>query len=388
MKFLSQLFEARGTDLTSKSFRQARRKLVAVYLLIIAVVIFVFSTLVVLQVNQRELSNKLSPQTKITLNTSEAQLTASLNKPNTKIINTEYELKDGVLIYEVYFDDGEKVFVDVASGKILPDVEKKEFNSIYLQLTDDTYEIVGWLGLVVFILASIGSIFVANITLKPISVSVQKQKRFVSDAAHELRNPLAALQTTLESYIRSDDKSSSLNEIVAKDLLAEVKRLIVTSESLLAFERAELTKKSLVACSVQERLEATVYRLEKMLAAKNIVVEKNISAVPLRVDAQDLDTILYNLLHNAIKFSDESSNIFVVWDGSTLIISDLGQGIEAKHLPHVFERFYKVDQARSFTSNSSGLGLALVSEIISSYKGTISVQSAIGRGTQFIINFP
>lgn len=385
MKFLSQLFEARGTDSTSSAFKQARRKLIAIYLLIIAVVILLFSVLVVLQVNQRELANQFSPHTEITLNTSEAQLAASLDKPNAKITSTEYELTDGVLIYEVYFDDGDSVFVNVASGKILPNLEKVEVDSLFNKLTDDTYEIVSWLGLIVFLLASVGSIVVANITLKPIAVSVQKQKRFVSDAAHELRNPLAALQITLESYVRSDDKSLSLNESVAEDLLSEVKRLIATSESLLAFEQTEMSKKNPTSCLVKKSLDEVTGRLETLLEVKNIVIEKDISDVPIRISAQDLDTILYNLLHNAIKFSHQNSTIIVVWDGSGLTVSDTGVGIEAQDLPYIFERFYKVDKARSFTTNSSGLGLALVAEIVRSYGGTVDVQSVIGKGTKFIM---
>lgn len=385
MKSLSQLFEARGTDSTSNSFRRARRKLIAIYLLIIAVVVLLFSVLVVLQVNQRELANQFSPHTEITLNTSEAQLAASLDKPNAKITNTEYELRGGVLIYEVYFDDGESVFVDVATGNILPDMEKIEVSSLFNKLTDETYEIVGWLGLIVFLIASVGSIVVANNTLKPISESVQKQKRFVSDAAHELRNPLAALQVTLESYIRSDEKTLILNESVAKDLLSEVKRLIATSESLLSFEKAEVIKKSLTPCSVKVSLVGVVQRLESLLKEKNIIIEEDISETIIGINAQDIDTILYNLLHNAIKFSHANSKIVVTWNGSEMAVSDTGVGIETENIPHIFERFYKVDKARSFATNSSGLGLALVAEIVRSYGGTIDVQSVIGKGTKFIV---
>jgi signal transduction histidine kinase len=358
-----------------------------VYLFIIATVIILFSYLVVQVVSQREVAHRLPPQSQILLSTDAARAVAQEVNPESKILKAEYELKNGILFYEVYFDDTSPVYVNVFSGGVSRESDIVKAASLYDVLTDDTYEVVAWLGLIVFLLASIGSIVVANLTLQPIAESVQKQKRFVSDAAHELRNPLASLQITLESYHRSNEKTVKLSETVVEDLLSEVKRLITTSESLLAFESHEKRNGKKGESLVSESLITVLSRLETMRHEKQISINQNISSQSIPMLAQDFDTVLYNLLHNAIKFSPEQAKINVTWDGKSLKVSDTGQGIDSEHLPHIYERFYKADQSRAFSTNSSGLGLALVYEIVVSYGGQISVRSVVGEGTTFIVSF-
>lgn len=387
MKFLSQLFEARGTDLTSKSFRFARRKLISIYLLIIAVVIILFSYLVLVQVTQRELAQKLPPHSEILLNSNDARSIAQQEKPGVPVLGAEYEIKNRELLYEVYFADGESIYVDVLSGTIISNKGSQKIITLYHTLTDDTYEIIAWLGIIVFIIASAGSIFIANATLKPIAQSIQKQKRFVSDAAHELRNPLASLQTTLESYARSKDKTVKLSESVTADLLDEVKRLIATSEALLAFESYEKNPETIQNCVLEKNLTDVLGRLEPYRLEKNIAIHQKISPDTVRFKPHDLSSVLYNLLHNALKFSNNDSHIHVSWDGHILVVADSGRGIAPEHLGHIFERFYKVENARSFDGHSNGLGLALVYEIVTSYGGTIKVESELGRGTTFRVTF-
>lgn len=387
MKFLSQLFAARGTDLTSKAFLQARHKLIGIYLLIIALVICLFSYLVIVQINQREALRDLSPHSEIVLNAREAREVASHARPGSPVADAEYELKDNRLFYEVNFSNGEVVYVDVVSGRLVPPEDYNKPETWYHTITDDTYEIIGWLALVVFGFASVGSILVANATLRPIATSIQKQKRFVSNAAHELRNPLASLQTTLESYLREKNKSQAFSESVATDLLSEVKRLITTSESLLAFEGVEKSTETLQDCNVSLQVDHALSRLSAAIHEKNIVVSKVLSETLVRVRPTDLDLVLYNLLHNAVKFSGVGASISITWDGTVLTVGDTGGGIAAEHLPHIFERFYKADQARGFTGHSNGLGLALVHDIVASYGGRITVDSSVGHGTTFMVTF-
>lgn len=385
MKFLSQLFEAQDTDLMSRPFVLARRKLVFLYLVMVVLIVGLFSGLTIYIVNKDKLTSSLHDESRIILTTEEALMVAKKAKPGVDVIRTEYESEKNSLVYEVYFKDGEELHVDLVKGIIIPTILYQE--DIESFFYDEVGEMIAWLALFVFVLAAAGSVFIANATLYSISISVKKQKRFVSDAAHELRNPLAALQTTLESYIRGGDNSKELNEEVAKDLLEEVKRLINISESLLTFEKIELSNDRSVTCSVEEQLQTVTHRLEKLLADKDIVIEKKFASDPLLMDAKDLDTVLYNLLHNAIKFSKKSSKISVSWDGSELIIADFGTGIEPEHLPHIFDRFYKADKSRSLTLGGSGLGLALVADIVHAYGGIIDVQSVVGRGTKFILKF-
>lgn len=387
MKFLSQLFEARGTDWTSSAFKRARMKLIALYLLIIAIIIASFAYLVVLQVQEKASSQRIPSNSQIVLSAAEARAKAMALRPQETIENTEYVLEENTLHYVIGFSDGEDVEVDLLTGKARLDVDESGDESFFELFTDEVDEIIWWIGIIVFLVASGGSIYVAHMTLRPIAESVRKQKQFVSDASHELRNPLASLKTTLESYLRSADKTRILSESITEDLLEEVERLIVTSESLLELEKREKQDKNIMQCALAQNLEKTIKRLKTNLNEKSVTVTDDIADIPLLIDTSDLDTILYNLLHNAVKFSDKNSNINVMWDGKKLAISDVGQGIEAKHIPHIFERFYKADQARSFTENSNGLGLALVQEIVSSYGGHVAVESTAGKGSTFTITF-
>jgi signal transduction histidine kinase len=128
-------------------------------------------------------------------------------------------------------------------------------------------------------------------------------------------------------------------------------------------------------------------RLKKNLEEKHITITSKVGDASLRADQHDLETIIYNLVHNAIKFSPADTEIVISSSENQLIVNDQGYGIESKHLPHIFERFYKADDARSLNTSSNGLGLALVAEIVYSYGGTISVESEVGKGTVFTVKF-
>lgn len=384
MKSLLQLFVAQGTDSTTSSFNQARFKLVSLYLVILAIVISVFAYLVVLQVNQKIDSQRLRADSQIVLNANEALGRAQKLVPNSTVETTTYSLEDNTLLYKVKFSEGTDVEVNLLTGYTQIGDQGEHITTLLELLTDDVTKIIWWIAGGVFLMASIGSLLIAQITLKPIAISSQKQKRFVSDAAHELRNPLASLQMTLESFLRSSSKTPELTQSVTEDMLHEVKRLISTSESLLKLEGVEKRLKDVKPTDVSDVLNNVLKRLQFDLHKKSINVLQKISSETIIIDADDLDMILYNLLHNAIKFSADNTEITVEWGGKRLAVSDNGMGIAEKHLQHIFERFYKADSARS-DLNSNGLGLALVSDIIHSYRGAIAVQSEPNKGSTFTI---
>lgn len=387
MKFLSQLFADQDTDSTSNAFSKAWTRLVLLYLAIIAIVISVFAALVVLQVNQKIDSQQLRANSQIVVNANEALEIAQKLKPKKSIEDTTYSLEDNTLLFKVTFNDDEDVEVDLLTGRAWIGDRREHGISLFELLTDNIAKIIWWIGGAVFLIASIGSLLIARATLRPISVSTKKQKRFVSDAAHELRNPLASLQMTLESFLRSPQKTLELTHSVAEDMLHEVKRLVDTSESLLKLEEIERRAKSISPTNVNAILQNVTKRLHSNLAVKEIEIVNEIANMPLSIDQRDLETVLYNLIHNAIKFSEPKSKIMVNWNGKALQVTDNGSGIDPKHIPHIFERFYKADSSRSFEANSNGLGLALVSDIVNSYGATISVQSEIHKGTTFTITF-
>ena len=132
---------------------------------------------------------------------------------------------------------------------------------------------------------------------------------------HELRNPLSAMHASLESYVRAGATSKDFNKSIAQDLLSEVKRLIALSESLLAFESREKTKRSIEDCNVKEVLESVLVSLRHSKDAKELKIVTELTNAPMHINSRDLYTIVYNLLHNAFKFSKINStvSIFLGW---------------------------------------------------------------------------
>ena len=359
-------------------FTQGRQKLVVLYVLIIGAIILVFSLLIVYQADDSFSDPAVKTNADVLLSATKAEAQARDLFPGREVEETEYEIQNGVLYYTVSFSDEDEVKVDLLTGHtFIP--EKKTHSEM---LTDDFDERVGWIAVTVFVAASLLAVYVANRTLAPISKSMRKQKQFVADAAHELRNPLAALHARLESALLPDEE---VKEKVFTDLLCETKRLIAVSESLLALERSEHNGGQPEALSVKEVIQAVLSRLEFFINNKQLQIITDIDETPLRLRRTDLETVLYNLLHNAIKFSREGGIIIITWKDNTLSVADRGTGINSEKIPYIFDRFYKADMARA--EEGSGLGLAIVKEIVDRNDGAISVVSSQAGGTTISIRF-
>lgn len=316
----------------------------------------------------------------VVLTAKEALSIAQSMHPGILVQETEYEIENNTLYFTTTFADESEEKINLFTGENEVSVEEAGF---FYRLVDDFDEKVIWVALFVFALAALASLYVANQALIPIAYNVRRQKEFVSGAAHELRNPLAALHARIEALLRVKDAEMSAD--VLKDLLTETKHLIALSEDLLALEKGEMRSKNIREIVVSELIESTVLRVDAMAEEKEITVTTDIGADTLRIDPKDFETILYNLLHNAIKYTPHGGTISVNWKHNTLTIADTGRGIPKKDIPHIFDRFYKVDASRG--KEGSGLGLALVKEVVEKYGATISVQSEEEKGSMFIIKF-
>ncbi len=368
-------------DLNMKNdFKKARFRLVVLYLFIIGGVIGIFSSLIIYQTRDSFSDPAVPTDANTVLNAGEAQLIAQGMRPGKNVIETEYEIEDGMLYFTVGFGDEDEIKVNLLEGDIF--IPEKDERLIEM-LTDDFEEKVGWIALLVFALAALLSVYVANKTLNPILHNIRAQKQFVAGAAHELRNPLSALQARIESTLLSP--SGELKEEVLKDLLAETQHLIEVSEGLLFLEKGENKQPHIEPQSVQNALNKVKSRLAYLAENKQVVINENIATETLNIDREDLDTILYNLIHNAIKFTDSSGYVQIDWIQHTLTVTDTGIGITEEDIPHVFNRFYKGDILRG--SIGSGLGLSLVKEIADRYKARIHISSQTGKGTTVSIIF-
>ena len=227
-----------------------------------------------------------------------------------------------------------------------------------------------------------------------LQTSERKRSRFVSDASHELKTPLASIKLLTDSILQYDMDLETTREFVS-DIGSEAERLNRMTEKLLSLTRAE-------GVSGQQEMEIifmapTVRRVARMLKTNaqqagitfDLQLDNDSSILILE---DDLYQIVFNLMENGIKYNHAGGRLTVHLgrdeDNAILEVSDTGMGIPEDAVEHVFERFYRVDKARSRQTGGSGLGLAIVRGIVQRNKGTITLKSTLGKGTTFLVSFP
>ena len=224
--------------------------------------------------------------------------------------------------------------------------------------------------------------------------SFQHISRFSADASHELRTPLTILRGELESLVQRRAGPEELRESVAS-ALEEVDRLTRIVESLLALSRLEAGEARMerVRVDLSELAATTVEQMRLLAEDKQLSVQCEVNeSVQVEGDRSRLKQVVVNLLDNAIKYTPEGGSVRVgvkTSEGSALIeVEDSGVGIPPDALPHIFERFYRVDKARSRQMGGSGLGLSIVKSICAAHGGTIEAGGTNGRGTCFRVALP
>lgn len=223
-------------------------------------------------------------------------------------------------------------------------------------------------------------------------ISESKRRQFVSDASHELKTPLASIKLLTDSIMQNEMDRDTMMEFVG-DIGMEADRLNRMSEKLLSLSRVESQEDG--DCEIVY-MAPTVERAVRML--KGIAARNHIEIItdfagdtPILILEDDLYQIAFNLVENGIKYNIPGGKLTVSLlrdeDNAVLQVSDTGVGIPPESIGHVFERFYRVDKARSRKSGGSGLGLSIVRNIVERNGGTITVDSIVGQGTTFTVYF-
>ncbi len=247
--------------------------------------------------------------------------------------------------------------------------------------------------LIIIFLTLVLAYVLAKKTLTPLEESYKKQARFVADAAHELRTPLAVMQAGGEVVLRSDRSVGEYKKFISESL-DEVKRLTTLSNNLLFLARSDKKKVNLIVeNSFTDICRKQIEAMRSYASKKNIVIVDSIgNNVFVLGDGDDLIRMIVNLLKNAVDYSHKDGEIEVSLkkqnNKAVLVIKDFGVGIKESDLGHIFERFYKADDSRTLNSTSTGLGLAIVLEIVKEHKGTIKVDSILGKETIFTVILP
>lgn len=350
MENTSQQSEARGTRRTAKAFRRARLLLTAWYAVGVFALLTVFNLLIYFIFTQK--------------------------------IHVEDERGGGVLVVEGNTSGGARFDDDmpIVSG-----------NDDATGVDDDLLAAQAFASGIIMLLVVVLAWALSQKTLRPIEASYERQERFIADAAHELRTPLAVMRAGADVALARERSAEAYRAFIA-DMLEETKRLSKLSDDLLTLARGG----SVASASHDIDLDTVVrdmcdlvrpYAQEKGLALSYGGPD---SPVTVRGAVADIQRALMNVITNAVDYTPEGGvTVTLVREpkGASINISDTGIGIAPNDIPLVFDRFYKADSSRGTRKNGAGLGLAIVKEIVERHGGSVAIKSRVGQGTTVTLGF-
>jgi signal transduction histidine kinase len=243
------------------------------------------------------------------------------------------------------------------------------------------------------LLSAAAGYWLAGRTLSPIAGALERQRNFASDASHELRTPLTVMLTNAELLTLHPERRLEEYQDVVSDIIAETQRLSRLVGDLLTLARADQGTAALAFTSTDlSEIATTVTRqFESLAAAKGLRLAGAIEPkVFVHGDADRLQQLAVILIDNAVRYTEGGSvrvQVDRIRATATLTVSDTGPGIAPEHHRRLFERFYRIDTARS-SEDGSGLGLALAKWIVESHHGHIELVSTPGEGTTFTVHLP
>lgn len=232
-----------------------------------------------------------------------------------------------------------------------------------------------------------------NDLTEKLNTSEGKRRQFVSDASHELKTPLASIKLLSDSILQNDMDMDTVKEFVG-DIGNEAERLNRMSSKLLSLSRIEsLEEVESEIINIVPTAERVVRMLSSIAQESNVtIITDFLQDSPILIPEDDLYQILFNLAENGIKYNVPGGTLRISLsrqeDDAVIKVSDTGVGIPDDAIPHVFERFFRVDKARSRKSGGSGLGLSIVQNMVKKNGGSINVESVQKQGSCFTVTFP
>lgn len=227
-----------------------------------------------------------------------------------------------------------------------------------------------------------------------LQASFERERQFTSDASHELRTPIAVIISQCEFALESARTREEAMEAL-DTVLQQAQRMSALIAQLLTLARADRgqTKLNLETVDLSQLTQMAADQMEELAARRGILVETRIQpGLRLQGDETLLLRMLLNLMENGVRYGKEGGRLAIRLTGrpGQIVgeIQDDGIGIAPEHLPHIWERFYQADEARSASREGSGLGLSMVQYIVQAHGGTITAESTLGAGSVFTFVLP
>ena len=269
----------------------------------------------------------------------------------------------------------------------------KEVTAMYNGLKKATYTLA-FLAIIALIIATIVGHVMSGKAIVPLREAYEKQRQFAADASHELRTPLSVVMASAELLENDPSITSPFLKQVIADVHDEVKKMTKLVSDLLVMARSDnqalklkIVRKDLVAVA-----EQTLRLMQPLADKKKIVLQSTgPKTLPVRADEQKLKQLMLILVDNAVKYTPAGGSVTVllsepVEGWARFAVQDTGIGIAPEDQDRIFDRFYRVDKARSREMGGNGLGLAIAQEIVNLHGGKIRVQSEPGKGTMFTVD--
>lgn len=249
-------------------------------------------------------------------------------------------------------------------------------------------------GLAGVLLSTAGGLWLAGRALVPIRRSLETQRRFVSDASHELRTPLAAIKANNELLLMHPESTLAENSDQVEAIAVEVDQMAGLVADLLTLARADEGRLAVQRepLDLAQVAGEVVRDLGALAEARQVRLAADITAAPTNGDVQRLRQLATILVENALKYTPAGGVVTLrcLRRGRRveLSVSDTGPGIAMEHQRRIFDRFYRIDEARARTAGGSGLGLAIARWIAEVHGGAIAVESTVGKGSTFTVRLP
>jgi signal transduction histidine kinase len=243
--------------------------------------------------------------------------------------------------------------------------------------------------------AGVGGLFLANRSLAPARLAWANQQRFIADAAHELRTPLTLLRADAEVLLRSRQHLEEEDAALLEDIVAEAHHMSNLATNLLTLARLDNSSshREHEVVNLADVARAGARRIQALADQAGISIREESNDTALVIgDPTLLEQAVLALLDNSIKYNRRGGHVKVrtaTEQGQAILeVSDSGIGIAVEHLPHLGERFYRVDKARSREAGGTGLGLSITQGIANAHGGTLTLTSTPDQGTTVTLKLP
>lgn len=252
-----------------------------------------------------------------------------------------------------------------------------------------TFAIVG---LVMLIVIYFLSRYFANRSIAPVREAFEKQKQFIGDASHELKTPLAIINTNADVLLANQEDTIANQAKWLHYIKSETERMTGLTNDLLYLTQMDDSRSTMIHAkfNMSDAVESIILPMEAVIFEKNISLDYNIEPnLTVHGNSEQIKQVILILLDNAVKYSGPKGAVNVTLQKQNndvvLAVSNTGDGIAPEHLDRIFDRFYRTDSSRARKHGGHGLGLAIARSIVDQHKGELYARSVVGEGATFYV---